>query len=86
MRYFYTLLSIVLFLAALGFAMKNAEPVTLHYYLGFAWRAPLVLVLLVTLCVGALAGILACLPLIARQRRRLLTTLREPDAVGSPRG
>ena len=62
MRYFYILLSFALFMVALGFALKNAEPVTLHYYLGFAWRAPLVLVLLTTLCVGVLAGILACLP------------------------
>jgi uncharacterized integral membrane protein len=82
MRYFYILLSFALFMVALGFALKNAEPVTLHYYLGFAWRAPLVLVLLATLCVGALAGILACLPLIVRQRRNLLAMQRELNAVG----
>lgn len=84
MRYFYTLLSFVLFVVTLGFAMKNAEPVTLNYYLGFAWHAPLVLVLLATLCVGALAGILACLPLIVRQGR-LLAIQRESNVVGSPR-
>jgi putative membrane protein len=70
-------------MTALGFALKNAEPVTLHYYLGFAWRAPLVLVLLVTLCMGALVGILACLPLVFRQRRRLLAMQRELNSVGS---
>jgi len=83
MRYFYALSGFVLFMTALGFALKNAEPVTLHYYLGFAWRAPLVLVLLVTLCMGALVGILACLPLVFRQRRRLLAMQRELNSVGS---
>ncbi len=80
MRYLYLFLSFVVFALTLGFALKNADPVTLHYYLGFAWRAPLVLVLLVTLCVGAIAGILACLPLIFRQRRRLLALQRQLHA------
>ncbi len=83
MRYFYTLLGFILFMMALGFALKNAHPVTLYYYLGFAWQAPLVLVLLVTLCVGALAGILACLPLMIRQRRRLLAQQRELNSTNT---
>jgi putative membrane protein len=77
MRYFYTLLGFILFMMALGFALKNAHPVTIYYYLGFAWQAPLVLVLLITLCVGALAGVVACLPLVVRQRRRMLAQQRE---------
>lgn len=69
MRYLYTLLSIVLFFAVLGFAVKNAEPVTLHYYLGLAWNAPLVLVVLVSFGVGIACGIMACLGIVVRQRR-----------------
>jgi len=83
MRYFYALSGFLLFMLTLGFALKNAEPVTLNYYLGFSWRAPLVLVLLVALCAGALAGILACLPLVFRQRRRLLTLQRQLDAANN---
>jgi len=30
---------LALFLAALGFAVKNSELVTLHYYLGASWQA-----------------------------------------------
>lgn len=80
MRYFYALSGFLVFMMALGFALKNAEPVTLNYYLGFAWRAPLVLVLLAALCTGALAGIVACLPLLFRQRRRINLMQREIDA------
>ena len=81
MRYFYSLLSVVLsvaaLMAALGFALKNAEPVTLRYYFGFAWSAPLVLVLLVAFFTGALAGIVASLSLLMRQHRRLLAAQKE---------
>ncbi len=69
MRYFYTLLSILLFFAVLGFAVKNGNLVTLHYYLGLAWSAPLVLVVLVSFGLGAACGIIASLGIVVRQRR-----------------
>jgi len=69
MRYFYGLLTGILFFAVLGFAIKNAEPVTLHYYLGMSWSAPLVLVVLASFALGAGCGIIACLGLVVRQRR-----------------
>ncbi len=69
MRYVYGLLTGILFFAVLGFAVKNAEPVTLHYYLGLSWSAPLVLVLLATFALGIACGIVACLGLVVRQRR-----------------
>lgn len=69
MRYIYGLLTAILFFAVLGFAAKNADPVTLHYYLGLAWSAPLVLVVLASFALGAACGIIACLGLVVRQRR-----------------
>jgi uncharacterized integral membrane protein len=69
MRYFYSLLTVILFFAVLGFAVKNAELVTLHYYLGMAWSAPLVLVVLASFALGAACGIIASLGLVVRQRR-----------------
>lgn len=77
MRYVYTTLGFLLFLAVLGLTLKNTQPVTLHYYLGFQWDAPLVLLLLITFCLGALAGICACLAMVVRQRRRLQALQRE---------
>lgn len=77
MRYFYALLTALLFIAMLGFAVKNAEPVTLHYYLGFAWSAPLVLVILASFALGVALGIVACLSLVVRQRRAVNAMKRE---------
>jgi putative membrane protein len=83
MRYFYLIGGFLLFLATLGFALKNNTPVTLHYYLGLEWHAPLILVMLLAFCAGALAGILACLSLVVQQRRRLLAIQRELHALQS---
>ena len=48
MRYLYIVLGLVVFILLLGFVMKNVEPVELHYYLGYVWRAPLSLMILAT--------------------------------------
>jgi putative membrane protein len=77
MRYFYTSVTLLLFFAALGFAVKNSENVTLHYYLGLEWTAPLVIMLLMFLGVGIALGLLACLGLIVRQRRQIGALKRE---------
>jgi uncharacterized integral membrane protein len=86
LRYLYTLLSLVLFFAVLGFAAKNAEPVTLYYYLGLAWSAPLVLVLLTCFGIGAACGIIACLGLVVRQRRALSAIKHELSTLNSESG
>lgn len=83
MRYFYLIGGTLLFLTTLGFAFKNDAPVTLHYYLGLEWHAPLILVMLLAFCGGALAGILASLSLVVRHRRRLLAIQRELHALQS---
>lgn len=77
MRYLSWLFVIVLFLLALGFAVKNSEIVTLHYYLGYQWQAPLVVVMLSALSVGVGAGIIASLGFIFRQRREIQKLRKE---------
>ncbi len=71
------LLGALLFLAALGFAIKNAEPVTVRYYLGAAWQAPLVVVLFVVFVLGAVAGVVASFSYALRLRRELIALKRE---------
>ncbi len=71
MRYVLWLLRIALFLLLLGFAVKNSDPVTVYYYFGAEWRAPLVFVLLICLSAGAALGILAALGQLFRQRREI---------------
>ncbi|MCX7628255.1 MAG: LapA family protein [Methylophilaceae bacterium] len=84
MRYLYALVAFILFIAVLGFAVKNGTPVTVHYYLGVAWHAPLVLVILVSLITGIALGIAACLGLIIRQRRALSALRHELAKLGAP--
>ena len=72
MRYLIWAFRIAVFLVLLGFALKNTDPVVVHFYLGRHWQAPLVFILLLVFAVGAVAGLLASLGLIYRQRRELV--------------
>lgn len=77
LRFIAPIIGLALFLAALGFAVKNSEPVTLHYYLGVVWQAPLVVVLFVAFAIGAAVGVAASFSFLYRQRREILTLKRE---------
>lgn len=77
LRFIAPIIGLALFLAALGFAVKNSEPVMLHYYLGMVWQAPLVVVLFVVFAIGAVAGVAASFSYLYRQRREILALKRE---------
>lgn len=85
MRYLYVASGLLLFLAVMGFSLKNSQPVTMHYYLGMDWSAPMALVLLIVFCAGALAGIIACLSLLITQRRNLRAMQQELQSLQSSR-
>lgn len=85
MRYLYVASGLLLFLAVMGFSLKNSQPVTMHYYLGMNWSAPMALVLLIVFCAGALAGIIACLSLLITQRRNLRAMQQELQSLQSSR-
>ncbi len=63
------MIKVLLFLAALTFAIKNTDVVTVRYYLGMQWQAPLIFVILTVFCLGAVAGVFASLMHIVRLRR-----------------
>ncbi len=71
MRYLALFLKIVLFVFLLGFAVKNSEVVTLHYFLGYEWQSPLALVILVSFAAGLMIGLLACTWRLLRNHREL---------------
>jgi uncharacterized integral membrane protein len=81
MHYLMWTLKVFLFLLILSFALVNTDPVTVRYYLGYRWQAPLVLVLLVAACIGALVGLLAGLFQALRLRREVAALKRELRAV-----
>lgn len=82
MRYLLWILKFILFVLVLSFAIKNTDMVSVRYYLGQEWQAPLVLVLLVFFCLGAAIGILASLAQLFRQRREIVALKRELRARG----
>ncbi len=71
MRYLGWAIKAVIFFLLLGFALKNSDVVTVHYYLDYVWEAPLVLILLGFFAMGAATGLLAIMPRLIRQRREL---------------
>jgi lipopolysaccharide assembly protein A len=77
MRYVMGLLKIALFVVVLTFAAKNTAPVSVRYYLGSQWDAPLILVLFVFFVLGAVFGIVAGLAHVFRQRREIAALKRE---------
>ncbi len=81
MRILYTFLGIILFFLLLGFVFKNAEPVSLHYYLGYYWQAPLSLMLFITLIVGIVIGLLALIPSFVRQKKQIQVLKNEIVAI-----
>ena len=76
-RILFKLLMTVVFLLLLGFAFKNMDGVTVRYFLGFEWQAPLAIVLLVFFGVGSVIGVLANFTVIVRQQREILGLKRE---------
>ena len=69
MGYLTGALRALLFLVLFLFALKNHELATLKFYFDLEWKAPLVLLLLIFFAFGVVAGLLACLPRMFRQRR-----------------
>jgi len=67
-----------LFLAALGFALSNTAVTELRFFgMETAWRAPLVIFLLIFFAAGALLGLLGVLPTWYRLRREIGRLRRE---------
>ncbi len=77
MRYLLWLLKLALFGFMLTVAVKNTDPVSIRYFLGHEWRAPLIFVLLVVFCAGAAFGLLGALGHLMRQRREIQALKRE---------
>ena len=77
MRYLNWVLRAVLFIALLGFAVKNDQPVTLRYFFGYEWQSSLVIVLLIFFAAGAAVGVLALLGNVLQQRREIARLKRD---------
>ena len=74
------LLRLVFFVLALWFALQNTAPVTLRLGPNQSWtEVPLVVVILACFIAGAIAGVVALVPQLLRQRRRIAALMRAAD-------
>ena len=76
-RLLYVVLGVIVLVLGLGFAYKNAQIVSVDYYFGLRWTAPLALILLVTFSLGVVLGFLANLRMVVRMQRQLAQARKE---------
>jgi uncharacterized integral membrane protein len=58
----------ILFLVLVVLALQNTHPATVYLFFGTEWRAPMMLIMLATLVLGAVLGVLAMLPRVLQKR------------------
>ena len=63
------LLKAAIFFTLFAFALNNQGDVTVHFFFGYQWTAPLVLLVLIVFSAGLLIGVLGMVPRWWRQRR-----------------
>lgn len=68
---------ILIFLFLFGFAVKNTDPVSVHFFLDAIWQAPLVIVALAFFVGGAALGALSLLGTVFGLRRETARLRRE---------
>jgi uncharacterized integral membrane protein len=71
---------IALFVLLLAFAAKNTDPVTLRFYFGLVWQAPLIALLLAFFAAGVALGLMAMFGSWFAQRRELSRLQRAEPA------
>ncbi len=62
MKYLLWLLKAAIFFTLFAFALNNQQTVTVHFFFGTLWQAPLVLVVLAAFVGGLIAGVLVMVP------------------------
>lgn len=62
MKYLLWLIKAAIFFTLFAFALNNQQEVTVHFFFGTQWRAPLVLVVLSAFALGLVVGVLGMVP------------------------
>ena len=69
MRALVWLLRAFVFFTLFAFALNNQQPVTVRWFFGAEWHAPMVIVVLAAFAAGSALGVLAMVPAWWRHRR-----------------
>ena len=70
MRTLVWLFRALLFFTLFAFALNNSQEVGVHWFFGYEWHAPLIIVVLMAFALGCAFGVLAMVPAWWRQRRQ----------------
>jgi uncharacterized integral membrane protein len=62
------ILKAAIFFTLFAFALNNQQDTTVHFFFGTQWRAPQVLVVLITFAIGIAVGVLGMVPRWLKQR------------------
>jgi len=69
-----------IFFTLFAFALNNQADVTVHFFFGYHWTSPLVIVVLISFAGGLLLGILGMVPRWWQQRRAAKRAQSRPEA------
>ena len=81
MKYLMWLLKAAIFFTLFAFALNNQEDVTVHFFFGTDWRAPMVLVVLAAFALGLVIGALGMVP---RWWAHRVAARRAHQSLGAP--
>jgi lipopolysaccharide assembly protein A len=86
MRVLAWLVRAFIFFTLFAFALNNQQEVAVHWFFGFEWRAPMVIVVLAAFAAGCAIGVLAMVPRWWRQRRvnRRVVPAAAPPSTAPP--
>ena len=82
MKYLAWLLKAAIFFTLFAFALNNQQDVTVHFFFGTSWTAPLVLVVLVAFAAGLVVGALGMVPRWWKHRKA--ARVAAPDTQHAP--
>lgn len=68
MKYLLWLLKAAIFFTLFAFALNNRQVISVNFFFGTVWRAPLVIVVLCTFSCGLAVGVLTMIPRWWRNR------------------
>jgi uncharacterized integral membrane protein len=85
MRVFVWLLRAFIFFTLFAFALNNQQAVTVNWFFGAQWQAPMVIVMLAVFAAGAALGVIAMLPGAWQRWQRPKAPRQCPQRAACPR-
>lgn len=84
MKYILWLLKAAIFFTLFAFALNNQQDTAVHFFFGYVWHAPLVLVVLAAFATGLVVGALGMVPRWWKHRVAARRAHQKMAAAGEP--